>query len=55
MRPVPAQYQKRNNAHLEALAREVELETNRRRQEIMLLRQNTHHPQIMREASNSRS
>jgi len=35
---VSSQHQKRANAHLEHLAREVEIETNRRRQEIMELR-----------------
>ena len=54
MRSVASQYKKSRNAHLEALAREVEIETNKRRQEIMQLRQNTLEP-IKRAAPDSRS
>ena len=38
MSSVPSQQQRRLNAHLEHLAREAEIETNRRRFEIMELK-----------------
>ena len=50
---VSSQHQKRANAQLEHLAREAEVETNRRRLEIMELRR-FERWQIKREASDSR-
>ena len=51
---VSLQHQKRTNAQLEHLAREAELETNRRRLEIMELRR-IERWQFKGEASDSRS
>ena len=50
---VSSQHQKRANAQFEHLAREAEVETNRRRLEIMELRR-FERWQIKREASDSR-
>ena len=54
MPSVSSRHQKRLNAHLEHLAHEVEIETNRRRLEIMELRLLDNH-WIRKEASQSRS